>query len=231
MNVRYVLTLLIRLFLLWLISFPSQLSSLSLSLFVLFLPLSLSLRYLIPYSSNFKTVTIPFPTMELLCWTWWVTENTSIRWNKRSRVPSGHHFGRRWELPAFFASSVERNSIECPPTLSLSLLLSLSRLTSVAFAVTRICSSGQLTKCGCDRTIYGPAIGFQWAGCSDNAAFGTAFAKSFVDSKDVKNIRNKRTASKSLVNLHNNEVGRKVILSNMRIECKYDTCGLRCSYR
>lgn len=34
----------------------------------------------------------------------------------------------------------------------------------VAYAVTRVCSSGQLMKCGCDRTVYGVETGFQWAG-------------------------------------------------------------------
>ena len=34
----------------------------------------------------------------------------------------------------------------------------------VSYAVTRVCSSGQLMKCGCDRTIYAPSVGFQWAG-------------------------------------------------------------------
>ncbi|RXM92714.1 Protein Wnt-4 [Acipenser ruthenus] len=63
----------------------------------------------------------------------------------------------------------------------------------VAFAVTRACSSGELEKCGCDRTVHGVGPeGFQWSGCSDNIAYGVAFSQSFVDA----------------------------ILSNMRVECK-----------
>jgi len=34
----------------------------------------------------------------------------------------------------------------------------------IAHAVTQYCSTGQLLKCGCDRTIHSPAKGFQWAG-------------------------------------------------------------------
>ncbi|CAG2179430.1 unnamed protein product, partial [Oppiella nova] len=91
----------------------------------------------------------------------------------------------------------------------------------VAHAVTKHCSNGQLLKCGCDRTItMSPAQGFQWAGCSDNIAFGIAFAKTFVDSRHVKSARStKPNSARSLMNLHNNEAGRKVINNNMKIEC------------
>ncbi|MGH0146361.1 UNVERIFIED_CONTAM: hypothetical protein FKN15_048678 [Acipenser sinensis] len=55
----------------------------------------------------------------------------------------------------------------------------------VAFAVTRACSSGELEKCGCDRTVHGVSPeGFQWSGCSDNIAYGVAFSQSFVDVRE-----------------------------------------------
>ncbi|XP_032351294.1 protein Wnt-4 isoform X3 [Camelus dromedarius] len=78
----------------------------------------------------------------------------------------------------------------------------------VAFAVTRACSSGELEKCGCDRTVHGVSPqGFQWSGCSDNIAYGVAFSQSFVDVRE----RNKgASSSRALMNLHNNEAGRKV---------------------
>lgn len=34
----------------------------------------------------------------------------------------------------------------------------------VSYAVTKACSSGNLLHCGCDRTFFGPANGFHWAG-------------------------------------------------------------------
>jgi len=151
---------------------------------------------------------------------------------------------------------------------------------SVAFAVTRACSSGELEKCGCDHNVHGVSpegrslfslshthththtktqrkqkdqliqyiwmqcnlkvnnarfkifilfkkkgqtdvissilimpsylhvlIGFQWSGCSDNIAYGVAFSQSFVD---VRERSKGQSSSRALMNLHNNEAGRKV---------------------
>lgn len=51
------------------------------------------------------------------------------------------------------------------------------------------------------------ALGFQWSGCSDNIAYGVAFSQSFVDVRE----RSKGASSnRALMNLHNNEAGRKV---------------------
>ncbi|XP_072307755.1 protein Wnt-4a isoform X2 [Eucyclogobius newberryi] len=117
---------------------------------------------------------------------------------------------------------------------------------SVAFAVTRACSSGELEKCGCDHNVHGVSpegtfvphfphththlqtrdrevtvarfsSGFQWSGCSDNIAYGVAFSQSFVD---VRERGKGQSSSRALMNLHNNEAGRKAILSHMRVECK-----------
>ncbi|XP_014679817.1 PREDICTED: protein Wnt-4-like, partial [Priapulus caudatus] len=76
----------------------------------------------------------------------------------------------------------------------------------VAHSVTRACSSGDLNKCGCDRSVRGTsAEGFQWSGCSDNVAYGTTFSAEFVDARDrAKGARSPR----SLMNLHNNNAGR-----------------------
>ncbi|GFY54660.1 protein Wnt-4 [Trichonephila inaurata madagascariensis] len=80
----------------------------------------------------------------------------------------------------------------------------------VAHQVTRSCSSGALGRCGCDRTVRGfSPEGFQWSGCSDNVAYGTAFSKSFVDARDLRAARG-RSSARALMNLHNNEAGRKV---------------------
>ncbi|KAJ4922326.1 hypothetical protein JOQ06_022861 [Pogonophryne albipinna] len=89
---------------------------------------------------------------------------------------------------------------------------------SVAFAVTRACSSGELEKCGCDHNVHGVSPeGFQWSGCSDNIAYGVAFSQSFVD---VRERSKGQSSNRALMNLHNNEAGRKAILSHMRVECK-----------
>ncbi|XP_042206259.1 protein Wnt-4-like [Homarus americanus] len=97
----------------------------------------------------------------------------------------------------------------------------------VAHAITRRCSSGELDDCGCDRSVRGVTQnGFQWSGCSDNIAYGVSLSKRFVDARDRKVVKrkklnnNRRVSSRALMNLHNNEAGRKLIEMHMRIECK-----------
>ncbi len=83
---------------------------------------------------------------------------------------------------------------------------------SVSHTVTRSCSSGRLSQCGCDRTVTGRSPrGFEWAGCSDNIAFGSAFSRTFVDARE--RARGDRS-SRALMNLHNNEAGRQVCITH-----------------
>ncbi|XP_009865962.1 PREDICTED: protein Wnt-4a-like, partial [Apaloderma vittatum] len=78
---------------------------------------------------------------------------------------------------------------------------------SVAFAVTRACSCGELEKCGCDGKIRGVSPeGFQWSGCSDNLSYGIAFSQTFIDNPERSHGI---SSSQALMNLHNNEAGRK----------------------
>ncbi len=78
----------------------------------------------------------------------------------------------------------------------------------VAHEVTRDCSQGRLAKCGCDASFRGDSgNGFQWAGCSDNVHYGSAFSRAFVDAHERKK---RQPLEKMLMNLHNNEAGRKV---------------------
>lgn len=52
-----------------------------------------------------------------------------------------------------------------------------------------------------------PSTGFQWSGCSDNLSYGVAFSQTFVDEPErAKGL----SAGRPLMNLHNNEAGRKV---------------------
>ncbi|XP_064459806.1 protein Wnt-4-like [Ornithodoros turicata] len=92
---------------------------------------------------------------------------------------------------------------------------------AVAHEVTRACSSGRLAgRCGCDRSVRGTSPeGFKWSGCSDNVAYGVAFSRSFVDARDLRLAR-MTSNPKALVNLHNNDVGRKVIRGQMTRQCK-----------
>nr|CDI40110.1 WNT4 protein [Glomeris marginata] len=104
---------------------------------------------------------------------------------------------------------------------------------AVAHAVTRSCSQGQLDKCGCDRNVRSSSgDSFQWSGCSDNVDYGTAFSKVFVDARDR---RASQTNPRSMMNMHNNEVGRKMLKEHMRIECKCHgvsgSCELKTCWR
>ncbi|EFX82994.1 putative secreted signaling factor WNT16 [Daphnia pulex] len=106
----------------------------------------------------------------------------------------------------------------------------------VVHAVTQACSLGNLTECSCDMDRQGlPAPdGWKWGGCSDNIRYGIQFARQFVDApekamqKKPKNVRN-------LMNLHNNEAGRKAIATLMRMQCRCHgvsgSCELKTCWR
>lgn len=77
----------------------------------------------------------------------------------------------------------------------------------MAHAVTAACSQGNLSNCGCDREkqgYYNQAEGWKWGGCSADVRYGIDFSRRFVDAREIK--KNARR----LMNLHNNEAGRKV---------------------
>ncbi|KAI4532562.1 hypothetical protein MG293_017827 [Ovis ammon polii] len=79
----------------------------------------------------------------------------------------------------------------------------------VAHAITAACTQGNLSDCGCDKEKQGQYHrdeGWKWGGCSADIRYGIGFAKVFVDAREIK--QNART----LMNLHNNEAGRKDLL-------------------
>ncbi|XP_072529251.1 protein Wnt-7b isoform X1 [Salminus brasiliensis] len=87
----------------------------------------------------------------------------------------------------------------------------------VAHAVTAACSQGNLSHCGCDREKQGyhdHEEGWKWGGCSADVKYGLEFSRRFVDAREIK--KNARR----LMNLHNNEAGRKVLEERMKLECK-----------
>lgn len=91
----------------------------------------------------------------------------------------------------------------------------------VVYAVTEACSAGNITDCTCDMSRHGEhsVDGWKWGGCSDNVKYGITFSKTFVDAPETLkhqsslNIRNK-------MNLHNNEVGRRVVEHLMAVKCR-----------
>ena len=76
----------------------------------------------------------------------------------------------------------------------------------VMHAITSSCARGEIGNCGCDSSVYDRDTKdrFQWGGCSHNPEFGAKFAREFVDTKELK------SKPEGLMNLWNNEAGRKV---------------------
>uniref|UniRef100_A0A7E4ZVT8 Protein Wnt n=1 Tax=Panagrellus redivivus TaxID=6233 RepID=A0A7E4ZVT8_PANRE len=118
----------------------------------------------------------------------------------------------------------------------------LTALTSagIVHAVTRLCSSGNISECTCHNrpaslhfvdtsTVnevrhqviqkVSPKSRFVWGGCSDDATFATHFSKQFLDLYDQE-VFQKSGEAKYLTNVHNNFVGREAINQNMRRHCR-----------
>lgn len=90
---------------------------------------------------------------------------------------------------------------------------------AVVLSVAKSCSAGTLPNCGCDAKIYKngkqritakpppayvTANDWKWGGCSHNLKYGIRFSKLFLDSRELAEDIH------SIINLHNNQVGRKV---------------------
>ncbi|KAK6642329.1 hypothetical protein RUM43_003830 [Polyplax serrata] len=97
----------------------------------------------------------------------------------------------------------------------------------VAYAVTRACSRGELKECNCDARVRlkKPRKNWQWGGCSEDIHFGESFSKDFVDAKEDLNT------AEGLMNVHNNEAGRRAIRSRMQKVCKCHGMSGSCSVR
>lgn len=110
---------------------------------------------------------------------------------------------------------------------------------SVSYSVTKDCTSGELKSCSCDRSFKikdrkKTNENWRWAGCSDNIHFGNSFSKSFLDAR-VRERQHFSSRSRILMNLHNNEAGRRILLNNMVKTCKCHgvcgTCALKTCWR
>nr|XP_027206241.1 protein Wnt-1-like [Dermatophagoides pteronyssinus] len=86
----------------------------------------------------------------------------------------------------------------------------------VVYSVTRACTKGELSQCGCDDKVKSQDVQgkWDWGGCSDDIYYGAEFSRRFIDSIEDPN------QSEGVMNLHNNEVGRRVIKSKMELVCK-----------
>ena len=84
----------------------------------------------------------------------------------------------------------------------------------VLYSVARACRDGDVAACGCS-TRPRPAelaSDWVWGGCGDNVDYGYKFSVVFVDARErEKNYpRHSGPLGRMLMNLHNNEAGRRV---------------------
>lgn len=94
----------------------------------------------------------------------------------------------------------------------------------VVHSITKACSKGELAECGCvdnkasssssSTSPDGTKGSWEWGGCSDDIHFGTEFSRKFIDSIED------GTSAEGMMNLHNNEVGRRIMKSKMELICK-----------
>ena len=84
----------------------------------------------------------------------------------------------------------------------------------VVHSVSRACRDGELGACGCGwrRRPRGLPRHWLWGGCSDNVDYGYRFAQGFVDirEREMNHPRRSRQLAAMLMNVHNNDAGRKV---------------------
>eukprot|EP00794_Sanderia_malayensis_P015440 gene15440-17016_t len=102
----------------------------------------------------------------------------------------------------------------------------------IANSITKECSKGKINRCHCDRRLQGySGRGFQWSGCSDNVEFGIMFSRKFVDGYERERWRNSWSFDRVLMNLHNNEAGRKTIEHNLIMRCSCHGVSGSCTTR
>ncbi|KAK2721226.1 protein Wnt-1-like [Artemia franciscana] len=83
-------------------------------------------------------------------------------------------------------------------------------------AVTRACARGEVADCGCDaKARLKPTKGWEWGGCSDDLVAGEKIGRALIDRKSS----DKRDFD-IIVDLHNNEAGRKALKRQVQLVCK-----------
>ena len=82
--------------------------------------------------------------------------------------------------------------------------------------ITRACSDGELTTCGCDTSRNGQVTvqGWRWGSCSEDVNYGVTYAQNFLDARERDiDHSNESEIEAAMIHLHNNAAGRRV--------CKY----------
>ncbi|CAJ0928757.1 unnamed protein product, partial [Mesorhabditis belari] len=124
----------------------------------------------------------------------------------------------------------------------------------LVYEVTKGCSTGNLSECGCDtkpdtqrytdtiemqqepRNPTHHRLGqrsiehFSWGGCSDNVPYGKKFARRFLDDWETREFE-KDGDAKHLVHKHNFFVGREQIAQNIRRTCRCHGVSGSCEFK
>lgn len=103
----------------------------------------------------------------------------------------------------------------------------------VTYSVARACKDSQLASCGCARGRRPKNLRKEWiwGGCGDNLEYGYKFTQKFVDVRDRerKYRKGSREQGRSLMNLHNNEAGRRAVIKKSKVTCKCHGVSGSCS--
>ncbi|CAJ0557813.1 unnamed protein product, partial [Mesorhabditis spiculigera] len=127
----------------------------------------------------------------------------------------------------------------------------------IVYEVTKGCSTGNLSQCGCDSQpdiqkyidtdVHNeprshPAAGhhrlnqrslntFSWGGCSDNVPYGVKFTREFLDKFETQQFENLDQDVRRLVHKHNFFVGREQIAQNIKRTCRCHGVSGSCEFK
>ncbi|XP_061662317.1 protein Wnt-16 [Syngnathoides biaculeatus] len=88
-------------------------------------------------------------------------------------------------------------------------------------AVTRFCSRGNVSECGCDARLREPGESWHWGGCSDHVQYGTRFSRRFLaGGVDVSDGARAPGPVLVRMNAHNSEAGRQAVAMTMSTDCR-----------